>query len=255
MLVLCILGCFRLSPPARCSYGHRVWEAGIALAIWLSLNGLDVVRGKRVLELGSGVGIAGLAASLATKGDTLLTLSDHQEIGRYHEEFAKDTGRNLLGNIAHNAAANGVFAEVATLDWHAAIAEGGGEIGGETERGADSNEALLPAAQAQLGTFDVVLASDCIYHQSDASALAAAVCRHTAPGGKAVMMNRTGREGDADALLLEHLRAAVAAGGGTVEVEELQIVSSTFSEALQLVTVTLPVPQDGHVVEGQVVTA
>ena len=211
-----------------------MWEAGIALAIWLSRNE-PVVRGKRVLELGSGVGIAGLAASLAAGGDTALTLSDHQGIGLYHEEYAKASGRNLLGNIAHNAKANGVAAEVTTLDWHAAT----DESDAETESREASREERAQA-QAPLGTFDVVLASDCIYHQTDAAALAAAVCRHTAPGGKAVMMNRTGREGGADALLLDHLRDAVGAGGGAVAVEDLQIVSSTFSEALQLVTLTLP---------------
>ena len=42
--------------------GGKIWEAGIAMAIWVSLHE-DRLRGRRVLELGSGVGMGGLAAS------------------------------------------------------------------------------------------------------------------------------------------------------------------------------------------------
>ena len=53
-------------------HGHTTWPAGVALAIWLQRNA-PFVRGQRVLELGSGVGIAGLSAALAGAAHVTLT--------------------------------------------------------------------------------------------------------------------------------------------------------------------------------------
>jgi hypothetical protein len=52
--------------------GYALWDAGTGLAIWLALN-RDAVAGKRVLELGSGVGIGGVAAGLVGAGSVVLT--------------------------------------------------------------------------------------------------------------------------------------------------------------------------------------
>lgn len=191
------------------SYGHRVWEAGIAMAIWLSGPNADLLRGRSVLELGAGVaGIGSLAGVLAADGCSRLTLTD------------SGSSETLLSTLTANAAANGVDAATASLDWHACL------------------EPAQPSSA--LGTFDVVLASDCIYHRADAEPLAAAVLAHTAAGGRAVLMNRTGRQEAADALLLELLEAAARATGGHVAVEELAIVDNFSSEALQLITYTKP---------------
>ena len=82
-----------------CGFGHRVWEAGVALAIWLSLNS-SLVKGRRVLELGSGVGIGGIAA--AWQQPKSVTFSD---IDR----------PVLLENLRANAAANRVAAAQVSL--------------------------------------------------------------------------------------------------------------------------------------------
>lgn len=42
-------------------YGFLLWESAVALAQWLAQRG-EQLRGKRVLELGAGVGLAGLMA-------------------------------------------------------------------------------------------------------------------------------------------------------------------------------------------------
>ena len=53
--------------------GARLWDASVGLSIWLCRNPARV-RGRAVLELGSGVGLSGVSAALA--GAAALTLSD-----------------------------------------------------------------------------------------------------------------------------------------------------------------------------------
>lgn len=48
--------------------GDSAWAAALALAVWLALNP-EKVQGRRVLELGAGVGLPALAAALAVSGE------------------------------------------------------------------------------------------------------------------------------------------------------------------------------------------
>ena len=179
-------------------FGGKVWEAGIALGIWLAER-QERVRGQRVLELGSGVGFAGLAACAASANQVTLTdLADRPALLRTLE-------RNALDNGFSSAAA------VKPLDWHDCL-----------------NESFTP-----LGAYDLILGADCIYYESDAPALAAALARHTAPGGTAVLMNRVGRAGDAVQALMRCLRDMD--GGDLEEVQEMTVVNNYSEEALSLV--------------------
>jgi hypothetical protein len=204
-------------------FGHRVWEAGIGLAIWLSLNP-SRLHGKRVLELGSGVGIAGITA--AGLGTDSVTLTDTDGVQRHLER---------------NVEACCTAAAATALDWHA----------------------CLDARFEPLGTFAIILASDCIYYERDAEvfqhghtrphtnarppsscsrarcahatqALAAAVRCHLAPGGSALLLNRRGREGRAEEALLERLETG---GLGRVHTRDLALVGNFGSTDLQLVSV------------------
>ena len=183
--------------------GGKIWEAGIAMAIWVSLHE-ERLRGRRVLELGSGVGMAGLAASQVSSSDTHVTLSDRDSA----------QAAELLRMLRRNAADNRLEATTRALDW----------------------QRCLDASFEPLGTFDVVLAADCIYYESDAAALASAVMRHTAPSGTALLMNRVGREGKAVEALLRCLREAE----GELVTEEITIVNNFSSESLSLVQWTAP---------------
>lgn len=98
--------------------GHLVWDAGVALSIWLQRHP-DFVSGSPVLELGSGVGIAGLSAALA--GASAVRLTDVAPA-----ESNPDVSSNLLANLASNAKLNAVGAvevETAALDWSACITD------------------------------------------------------------------------------------------------------------------------------------
>jgi len=125
-----------------------------------------------VLELGSGVGIGGIAAALQQPESVTLSDVDGPDAPL------------LLENLRANAAANRVAAATRALDWHDCLQEQG----------------------APEEVYDVVLASDCIYYPSDAAALAAALRRHLRPGGIAVLFNRVGREGDPAGAFLQTLR-------------------------------------------------
>lgn len=163
-------------PYAEGGLGSKVWESSLALACWALMNP-ELVAGKNVLELGSGCGLGGIMLSAA--GASKVTLTDfHGE----HEQFVvkadgtlksarlregtglysvnqgvytDETGqasfpllRNLRENIQRNSGNQAPKdlessrdlpreLEMATLDW--------------------SN------TRDDLGTFDLVVGSDCIY--------------------------------------------------------------------------------------------
>lgn len=72
--------CIKLktSGNAHLETGGSVWYAGIALSRHLVANP-DIVRGKSVLELGSGCGLVGLTAAILGAREVLFSDIDHQE--------------------------------------------------------------------------------------------------------------------------------------------------------------------------------
>lgn len=76
------------------------WAGGQALARWV-LDNADVVRGRRVLDFGSGSGLVGIAAKLAGAAHVLAADVD---------PFAKTAAET-------NAALNGVTLEIVTRDF------------------------------------------------------------------------------------------------------------------------------------------
>ncbi|GAM26024.1 hypothetical protein SAMD00019534_091990 [Acytostelium subglobosum LB1] len=84
----------------------RVWDAGIGFCRWI-LENPDIFTGKDVLELGSGLGIAGLAAGLLAKS-VLMT------------DYTPKIVRTLRDNVKINSIkvpAIRSSCEVAPLDW------------------------------------------------------------------------------------------------------------------------------------------
>lgn len=108
------------------STGRQIWDAGRALSRMLT-NIPDELSGKKILELGSGTGVAGLSA--AAEGATVCLT---------------DGARTVLPMIEMNIDQNNLrhLAEVRCLQW--------------------GNEEEI-AAVATLGPFDMIIGSDILY--------------------------------------------------------------------------------------------
>ena len=153
--------------------GARVWDAAIALSIWLTQNA-HVVRRKRVLELGAGTGLSGISAALAGARD--VTLSELAELPGAKMQLgggaaSECSAARLLPNIDANLMRNGLLPPAArslALDWEECLE-------------AD----YTPAA----GSYDVVLGSDLVYEGFNVDALLAALLTLTAPGGTAYLIS------------------------------------------------------------------
>mmetsp|Transcript_13806 Transcript_13806/g.43706 ORF Transcript_13806/g.43706 Transcript_13806/m.43706 type:complete len:190 (+) Transcript_13806:119-688(+) len=116
--------------------GHVPWSAMPLLALFLTSDeGTQLVRGKRVVELGSGVGVPGMLA--AAVGARRVVMSDFNE--------------EVLQSLRRTAAEAGCGrVEVLPLTWG---------------RGAGLPEGLPP------GEWDVVIGSDIVYSEGSIGAL------------------------------------------------------------------------------------
>ena len=154
------------------SSGRRGRVGALARWIWLrepltrAGTSLSTERGD-VLELGAGVGLAGLAAAYVARR---VVLTDNEPL--------------LLPNLRHNAGnvrrqlseedwEEPATLEVAQLDWSDPPAD-------------------LVAAH---GTFDVILASDVVYSSGAVAGLVGAVRALLKPGGELLMSYAGGRHG------------------------------------------------------------
>uniref|UniRef100_A0A7S1TZU8 Calmodulin-lysine N-methyltransferase n=1 Tax=Phaeomonas parva TaxID=124430 RepID=A0A7S1TZU8_9STRA len=138
-------------------HGSVIWESGVALAQLLLLNPA-ISRGRRVLELGSGCGVAGLAAA---RCGARVVLTDNQG----------DVVENLRANVARNGADN--TADVRALEWGSAVREG----------------------DAEAERFEVLLGADLVYNPRCAYSLALAIQAHLEEDGIFLGVSPAGRPG------------------------------------------------------------
>uniref|UniRef100_A0A7S1W2J0 Calmodulin-lysine N-methyltransferase n=1 Tax=Neobodo designis TaxID=312471 RepID=A0A7S1W2J0_NEODS len=144
-------------PPIRVSQridsmvvGQGVWNAGVALPFWLAKNA-NLIRGKRVLELGAGCGQAGIAAAALGASEVLVT--DQAEV---------------MGHLQRNAERNAVAVPnvaAAELDWGLAVP---GCLKEHQTTEADTEDATSEVTPQWcpevLGKqWDVILCADCCY--------------------------------------------------------------------------------------------
>jgi predicted nicotinamide N-methyase len=202
--------------------GSRVWDAAIAMGIWLARNE-ELFCGKSVLELGSGTGFSGICAALAGADVTLSDMAANAEATSSTalaggSATAVSTAA-LLPNLEANARLNGLPEALAS-----------GPLGAARTLALDWEECFGAEPEK---TYDVVVGSDVVYEGFAVTALAAAVIANTAPGGVAYLMSASSRFADASAALLVLLEAK-----GTVELETLTIHNSFGNTELVLTTWT-----------------
>ena len=160
--------------------GDVVWPAGLALARLIA-HCPSLVAGKRVLEVGAGLGVVGNAALRA--GASAVCMCD----------VDGDMLRLAKASAAENAPEDPSRAATLLLDWSA-----------------------IPETFCVSGEqkYDVVVAADVLYDATAARCVSDVVGRATKPGGMALLCdpeNRTHRDDFAD--------AAVALGWETVEAD------------------------------------
>ena len=150
--------------PVASSIGGKIWDASLLMGAWLTAAADHFPppaspdgRRPRALELGSGLGIAGLAAAKVFPW-LHVTLSDYDPavVANLHENI-----RLSFPTPAHTAqGCPQQLVDVATVDIRDFAASTGGAV---------------PPQYAALGQFDLIFASDVVYESSHSQL--AYVCR------------------------------------------------------------------------------
>lgn len=141
--------------------GVGVWLSSLVMIPWIRGPGAASVEGKRVLEVGSGVGLSGLAAACLPLRPKTMTLSD----------CVPALEETMQRNIARNSAVFAQLPLVRMLDWQD-VADDAGE------------------------RYETIIASDCVY-MSTAPLFLRAVFNLLEEGGDLILTNPTekGRPG------------------------------------------------------------
>ena len=131
----------------RLPYWADLWTSSIDLAGWLLEE--HSVSGKRVLELGAGVGLAGIAAARA---GALVTLTDYETDALLFARYNALT--NLPGDLCEDRV------RFVPMDWR------------------------IPVTTGQ---FDVIIGADIIYERRNFAPILAFLQAHLVPGGRALL--------------------------------------------------------------------
>lgn len=140
--------------------GFALWPLALPMTRWLVAHAA-ALRGARVLEVGAGCGLVGLAAALVG-GARCVWLSDFNE--------------RVLTNLAYNVRVNEAGAQVARFDWS--------ESDGSPPSADGAAASRLPAG----AVYDVIIGSDVICSDADAKILASAVRARLARDGVGVFL-------------------------------------------------------------------
>lgn len=142
--------------------GGVLWTGALVLAAWLLAHRKDTLQGRRVCELGAGVGLVGLSVAM---------------VGGAVETVLTDVDPQLVHGLEDAIERNGVTdrATAARVDW------------------------FEPATSVDLELFDTVIGAEVIYNASHGQAVVETLERMLAPhGSRAYVVSREGRLGVGD---------------------------------------------------------
>ena len=149
-------------------YWCRPWPSGLALGALL-LHEPELVRGKRVLDLGCGAGVAGIAAALA--GAREVVLADRDPAAAECAALSARASLEMSTLDGSSQGAGGCSVSSRVVDWDSvADPRRRGRGGGPSPR------------------FDVVLASDVLYDASAALPLSRALRALARLGGEGAVL-------------------------------------------------------------------
>ncbi len=164
----------------RPAYWAQLWPSAIALARRLAREPA-LVCGRSVLEVGCGLGLGAVAASLAGASSVLATDVEPDAL-----VFASANAAENRGGRRSDATGGDDPAVVTTalLDWSTATAIDATSVGGS------ALPELLPPSE---DGWDAVLCADVLYDEEAPAALAALLRASVAPGGVAILTDNTDR--------------------------------------------------------------
>ena len=149
--------------------GFHIWEAGIVLSRFILFN-KDLFENKTVLELGTGVGIAGITVLKYTKAKQVI-LSD------YRDDILQNVEKNIVKNaIKHKHVRNGFYE----------IKADNCTVCGEN-RGNILNLNWLDYDKFSL-KYDIIVGSDLIYKGAPLKALANLIASSLCLNGQAYIL-------------------------------------------------------------------
>ena len=176
----------------RLPYWADLWTSSIDLAAWL-MEG-DGIAGKNVLELGSGVGLAGIAAARA---GARVTMTDYETDALLFARY------NALMNLPADTFHNRV--RCLPMDW----------------RAPDVDE-----------RFDVIIGADIVYEQKIFSHVLSLLQTHLHPGGRALLTEPDRTVGQAflaaareHPFRVHHSYSSVVRGGKVYRISRILLTS------------------------------
>ncbi len=131
----------------RLPYWADLWTSSIDLADWLA--GAEMLAGKKVLELGSGVGLAGIAAARA---GAQVTMTDYETDALLFARY------NALNNLPADASQRQV--RIVPMDWRVPDVDAG---------------------------FDIIIGADIVYDRKNFLPILSLLQSHLIPGGRALL--------------------------------------------------------------------
>lgn len=156
-------------------FGRRLAPSGEVLA-WLLAKGTWDFTGKRVLELGSGLGLSGMACAAWT-GCSSVLLTDGDPV------LVEVLGANAALNKEAGAFADAEEAREAPApdDWAGAAGRGGCHV-------QTAFLDWLAGGSVEEGCFDVILCADCVYNVELHIPLLKTLRRFLRPDGKVILI-------------------------------------------------------------------
>ena len=149
------------SPDSAYGHGATVWDAALVLCAFLeSTKGLELIVGKKCIELGAGTGVVSIAASLLGACEAVAT--DVEACVPFIKQ-----------NIGLNAEAENCRA--VRLDW-----------------------TQLDDAEENKGTFDWILCADCVYEPHQVESLTRTIL--TLAPREGIIVSNERRESESNAL-------------------------------------------------------
>ena len=160
--------------------GSTTWDSSIAMGLYFGMYPQELLVGKDVLELGSGVGLGGILARVVSKRcKKNSSMSNGGEVDRVRFTLS-EVNRDIINMLRYNttvaAAANASSGllesdelHIEQMDWFDFL------VGGTNV--ADHHSSTTAATNTARKKYDTIIASDCIYLPSQIKPLSETIAK------------------------------------------------------------------------------